>query len=158
MSHPAASGIFADYIFMRAKNTPKELAGMKNMQKVAGIILTMAWLIMAGCGVSETPQEKFQKKVSHEMAEMQKKIENLKNSYNEKLVEMHKKFSEEAAAAQKKYNEAMADLSKKQEEAKKEMAGLKSATGEAWEKTKEKMDKITEDLEKTYEKAKSEFK
>jgi len=47
---------------------------------------------MAGCGVSETPQEKFQKKVSHEMAEMQKKIESLKSSYNEKLVEMHKKF------------------------------------------------------------------
>ena len=52
---------------------------MKNMQKVAGIILTVALLIIAGCGVSETPQEKFQKKVSHEMAEMQKKIENLKS-------------------------------------------------------------------------------
>ena len=52
----------------------------------------MALLIIAGCGVSETPQEKFQKKVSHEMAEMQKKIENLKNSYNEKLVEMQQKI------------------------------------------------------------------
>ena len=155
---PAASGIFADYIFTRAKNNFKELAGMKNMQKVAGIILTMALLIMAGCGVSETPQEKFQKKVSHEMSEIQKKIENLKNSYNEKLGEMHKKVDEQAAAAQKQYNEALADLSKKQEEAKKEMAGLKSATGEAWEKAKEKMDKMTEELGKAYEKAKSQLK
>ena len=38
------------------------------------------------------------------------------------------------------------------------MAGLKSATGEAWEKAKEKMDKMTEELGKAYEKAKSEFK
>lgn len=88
---------------------------MKNMQKVPGIILTVALLIMAGCGTSETPQEKFQKEVSHEMAEMQKKIENLKSSYNEKLGEMHKKFDEQAAAAQKQYNEALADLSKKQD-------------------------------------------
>ena len=131
---------------------------MKNMQKVAGIILAMALLIMTGCGTSETPQEKFQKKVSHRNGGDAKEDENLKNSYNAKLVEMHKKFDDQVVAGQKQYDEAMADLTKKQEAAKKEMAGLKSATGEAWEKAKEEMGKITEELEKAYEKAKSRFK
>ena len=82
------------------------------------------------------------------MAEMQKKIESLKNSYNEKLVAMHKKFDEEVAAAQKQYNEAMAELNKKQEEAQKEMAGLKSATGEAWGKGKKKWTKLPKSLKR----------
>jgi uncharacterized membrane-anchored protein YhcB (DUF1043 family) len=128
------------------------------VKKVAGIIAMVALVMFVGCAKSESPQEKFQKKATAQIEEMQKKIDKLKEAYDANSAEMRKKFDEQMAAGKKHYDEAVADLKLKEAAVKKELADMKSATGEAWEKAKEKMDIMTDEMEKAYEKIKSQFK
>jgi septal ring factor EnvC (AmiA/AmiB activator) len=128
------------------------------MKKVLGIIFVAMLLITTGCGKAETPQQKAQKKVTAQMDQLQKNIDNLKKSYTDRLTEMQKKFDAQIAKARKEYSESMAALKQKQDEAKKELAELKKATGAVWQKAKVKLDKTVDDLQKSYEEAKSRFK
>jgi uncharacterized membrane-anchored protein YhcB (DUF1043 family) len=128
------------------------------MKKVLGIVFVAMLLITTGCGKAESPQEKAQKKVTGQMEQLQKNIDNLKKSYTDRLAEMQKKFDAQMAKAHKEYSESMAALKQKQDEAKKELAELKTATGAAWQKAKVKLDKTVDDLQKAYDKAKSQFK
>ncbi len=142
---------------------------MKDMCKVVGFVLMAALLIIDGCGRSETPQEKFKKRVSQEIPLMEKKIEILRYYYNDKLVKMHQEFDEQVVAALKQHNEALAavqkqyfeaaaEMNKKLEVAKQELAGLKPVTDEDLGKAIAQMDQITAKLEKSLVKAESQFK
>jgi hypothetical protein len=92
------------------------------------------------------------------MEQLQKNIDKLRETYSHKLAEMHQQFNEQMKKAQKQFEESMAELKKKQEAAQKELAELQKASGSAWDRAKAKMDQATADLEKAYDKAKSQFK
>ncbi|MEJ2671198.1 MAG: hypothetical protein P8168_03140 [Deltaproteobacteria bacterium] len=128
------------------------------MKKLAAIISMLALVMLVGCGKAETPQQTYQKKATAKIEDMQKKINKLTEEYSAKVAEMHKKFNEKMATGKKSYDETVAGLKQQQAAAKKELAAMKSATGDAWEKAKAKMDKMMEGMEKTYEKVKSELK
>ncbi|HZE20718.1 MAG TPA: hypothetical protein VE082_01575 [Desulfobaccales bacterium] len=128
------------------------------MKKVLGIIFATMLLITIGCGKAETPQEKFQKKVTGQLEKLHTNINALKESYSKKLDAMKKKFDEQMAKAHKEYNESMASLKEKQDEAKKQLTEMKTATGATWEKGKAKLSQTVEGLQKAYEQAKAKFK
>jgi TolA-binding protein len=132
--------------------------GGAKVKKLAGIISMLALVALIGCGKPETPQEKFQKQATAKLEEMQKNIDKLKGAYDAKIAEMRKKFDEQMAAGQKHYEDAVAGLKMQEAAAKKELAAMKSATGEAWEKAKEKMDKMVGEMEKTYGTLKDQLK
>jgi uncharacterized protein involved in exopolysaccharide biosynthesis len=71
---------------------------------------------------------------------------------------LREEFNNKRAQAKKHYDEAVTDLKQKQSAAKQELADMKATTGEAWEKAKAKMDKMTEDMRKALEKITSELK
>jgi uncharacterized membrane-anchored protein YhcB (DUF1043 family) len=127
------------------------------MKKVAGIFFLAILLVTFGCGKPQTPQEKFQKKMTEQMEKLQTNVDKLKKAYTAKTAAMKKKFQEQMDKYQKEYNDGMAALKEKQEAAKKELAAMKSATGEAWEKAKAKMEKTGAEMEKTYEGLKAKF-
>jgi outer membrane murein-binding lipoprotein Lpp len=131
------------------------------MKKVAetGIIITLviALMMLIGCGKSESPQEKYQDQATAKVEEMQKKIEQLKDAYNAKASAMQKEFDDKMAKLKKHYDDGMAELKQKQTTVKQGLADMKSATGDAWEKAKVKMDNMIEDMGKAFEKVKSEL-
>ncbi len=132
---------------------------MKKMAK-NGIIsmVVVALMMFIGCGESESPQEKYQKQTTAKLEEMQKKIDHLKDAYNAKVSAMRQEFDNKMAKVQKRYDEAVLDLQQKQTAVKQGLADMKSATGEAWEKAKVKMDNMTADMGKALEKITSELK
>jgi hypothetical protein len=136
----------------------KFLLGGVNVKKIVGIISMLALVMLIGCGKAESPQEKFQRETTATIEGMKQKIDKLQDAYDAKTIAMRKEFDEKMAAAKKKYTEAVASLKEQQAAATKELADMKSATGEAWEKAKEKMDKMSDEMEKAYEKIKSELK
>jgi altronate dehydratase len=121
------------------------------MKKVAGIIFLAILLVTFGCGKSQTPQEKFQKKMTEQMEKLQANVDKLTKAYADKTAAMKKQFQAQMDKAQKEYHDGMAALHAKQEAAKKELAALKSATGKAWEKAKVQMEKSAAELEKTFQ-------
>ena len=129
------------------------------MKKLVAILSVLAFLVVViGCGKAETPQEKFKKQATAKIEEMQKKIDKLKGDYNAKVTEMRKKFEEKMVTGKKKYDEAVGSLKAQEDAAKKELKAMKSATGEAWEKAKEKMTKMLDSMEKAYEHIKAQMK
>ncbi len=103
------------------------------MRKLVLVIFLVVLLLTTGCAKPETPQEQYQKKVAVQLEETQKKIEALKAGFQAQL----------------------AELQKKEEAVKQDLAELKAAGGEAWEKAKEKLDKAVAELEKSFEKMKA---
>jgi hypothetical protein len=128
------------------------------MKKLTWIIAMLALVVLIGCTKTETPQEKFQKEVSVKIEEIQKNVDKLKEAYDAKVAEMRKQFDEKMTTGKKSYDEAVANLKDKEAAAKKELADMKSATGDAWEKAKDKMQKTTAELEKAYENIKATLK
>jgi TolA-binding protein len=133
-------------------------SGGANVKKLVVIISMLALVMLVGCGKPETPQQKYQKQSTSKIEEMQKNIDKLKGAYDAKAAAMRKKFDEQMAAGKKHYEEALASLKKQEAEAKKELAAMKSATGAAWEKAKGQVDKMINDMEKTYESLKAQLK
>jgi TolA-binding protein len=130
------------------------------VKKLVGIIsmLALVMVMLIGCGKPETPQEKFQKQTTAKIEEMQKKIDTLTGEYKAKVAELRKQFEEKMVMGKKHYDAALAGLKNQEAAAKKELAAMKTATGAAWEKAKEKMDKMTAEMEKAYEDLKSQLK
>lgn len=138
------------------------LSEVKAMKKMAetGIIfmVAVALMMLIGCGKAESPQERFQEETTAKLQEMQKKIDQLKDVYNARVSTMREEFNNKMAQFKKSYDEGVTNLKQKQAAAKQGLADMKSATGEAWEKAKVKMDKMTEDMSKSLEKITSELK
>jgi archaellum component FlaC len=143
-----------------------------------GLIMMAAYLLVfAGCGSQEDPgksklpqvtqdqvkqktgaalesvkkytlqqKEEYQKEISAELDELQKKIDALKS-----------KAQAAASEARAKLNEEIADLQKKAEDLKKKLSGLGTATGNAWEDLKSEVDKGIDELNKSYEKVRSNY-
>ena len=128
------------------------------MKKLVAIMSMLALVMLVGCGKSETPQQKYQKQTTSKIEEMRKNIDKLQEAYNAKVAAMRKSFDEKMAAGKKNYDAAMAKLKEQEAAAKKELKAMKSATGAAWDKAKAQMDKLVNDMEKSYENLKSQLK
>lgn len=128
------------------------------MKKLVVIISMLALVMLVGCGKPETPQQKYQKQTTSKIEEMRKNIDKLQEAYNAKVAAMRKSFDEKMAAGKKNYDAAMAKLKEQEAAAKKELKAMKSATGAAWDKAKAQMDKLVNDMEKSYENLKSQLK
>jgi hypothetical protein len=122
------------------QNTFKRLGGIKPVpttQRPLAVVISLALLLAAfGCGKPETPQEKFQNLVKTKIEQMGQKLEALKA----------------------KFNQEFGSLEKQKEAAAKELAELQKATGEAWDKAKDKMSESMEKMEKGFERMQEHFK
>jgi archaellum component FlaC len=147
------------------------------MKRFGLIMMTAFLLVSGGCGSPEEPgkskppqvtqdqvkqktgaalesvknytlqqKEEYRKKISAELDELQKKIDALKS-----------KAQAAASEARAKLNEEIADLQKKAEDLKKKLSGLGTATGNAWEDLKSEVDKGIDELNKSYEKVRSNY-
>lgn len=132
------------------------------MKKIAAkgilILMVVALMMAIGCGKTESPQEKYQNETNAQIEEMQNQIAHLKDAYNSKVAVMREEFDAQLAQVNNGYNEAVADLKQKQAAVKEGLTEMKSATGEAWEKGKVKMDKMVEDMSKALQKITSDLK
>jgi hypothetical protein len=116
-----------------AKNT----LGGGTMKKFLALVLCLAFLTaVCGCGKPETPQEKFQNMVKAKIEHIQQKLDALKAKFNKEL----------------------GALEQQKDAAAKELTELEKATGEAWEKAKDKMSESLEKMEKGYERMQEHFK
>ena len=117
------------------------------MRKLLMVVIMATLMLTMGCAKTESPQAKYQKKAAAKIEAMQKKISEMKVKFKSRMADMQKSFEAN-----------IAKLQKQEEAAKKELAALKSASGQVWEKAKEKLDKTAAELEKSIEKMTSHLK
>jgi DNA anti-recombination protein RmuC len=128
------------------------------MKKCATILIMTLLLLTTGCTKAESPREKFQKQLNQQLQQLDQKLGAMQAKFAAKLADLKKTSDEQAAEAQKQFDEAMAGVKEKQEAAKRALLDLKFASGEEWEKAKEKATKAEAELKKAYEDAAARLK
>lgn len=142
------------------------------MKRFLSLTLIIAFSFLIGCGNQDESKKKkdslSNKDLKHGVIEVSNTTKEQKEEYRRrvesKLKELDKQIDQLKARVEKsetkaraEFNHQIGELQKKKEVVRKGLEELKSASAEAWEMIKSRIDAALEDLEKSYDRIRSSF-